>query len=225
MYQTYTVKRGDTIYGISNQFGVEAIDIYNLNNLTSTNIQIGQILKIPNIQGNNPANLFTYTVKKGDSLYNIAKRYDTTVEKIVKLNHLTSTNLSIGQTLSIPESGYSVQELPSYINYVVKKGDSLYQIAKAYNTTVDNILKDNNLNSTNLSIGQILKIRTNKNEEAIEECFGESYTPTPQEKTYTVIKGDSLWKIAQKFNTTVNEIKKKNNLNTNNLMIGQVLKI
>ena len=84
MYQTYTVKRGDTLYGISKQFGVAAIDLYNLNNLTSTNIQVGQILKIPNVYGTNPSGLFTYTVKKGDTLYNIAKRYETTVDEIIQ---------------------------------------------------------------------------------------------------------------------------------------------
>ena len=139
---------------------------------------------------------------------------------------MTTTNLSIGQQLSIPESNYSVQELPSFINYTVKKGDSLYSISKAYNITVDSIIKDNNLNNTTLSIGQVLKIRKNKDEEAIEECFGEAFVPNNiSDKIYTVVKGDSLWKIAQKFNTSVDSIKRKNNLTTNNLMIGQILKI
>ena len=47
MYETYTVKRGDTLYGISNQFGVSAVDIANLNNLKDSTIQVGQVLKIP----------------------------------------------------------------------------------------------------------------------------------------------------------------------------------
>lgn len=225
MNQTYTVKRGDTLYGISNQFGVSAIDIYNLNNLKSTNIQIGQVLKIPTAQGSNPGGLFTYTVKKGDSLYNIAKRYNTTVNEIIKLNNLKTTLLSIGQQLSIPETGESVSTLPSYINYTVQKGDSLYSIAKKYNTTVDNIMKDNNLNSTSLSIGQNLKIRTDNTNVVVEECFGEEYTPPDETTTYKVVKGDSLWKIAQKFNTSVDNIKKKNNLTSNSLSIGQILKI
>ncbi len=225
MYQTYTVKRGDTLYGISKQFGVAAIDLYNLNNLTSTNIQVGQILKIPNVSGTNPSGLFTYTVKKGDTLYNIAKRYETTVDEIIKLNHLKSIALSIGQTLSIPENGQTTQSLPTFINYVVKKGDTLYSIAKNYNITVDEIIKDNNLSTPNLSIGQNLKIKTNKEDVAIEECFGQEYIPASNDKTYTVVKGDSLWKIAQKFNTSVDAIKRKNNLTSTNLSIGQILKI
>ena len=126
MYQTYTVKRGDTLYGISNQFGVSAIDLANLNNIKDSIIQIGQVLKIPTSQGSNPSSTFIYTVKKGDSLYSIAKVYETTVDAIIKQNNLKSNLLSIGQQLVIPESGESVSTKPYYINYTVKKGDSLY---------------------------------------------------------------------------------------------------
>lgn len=221
---TYTVKSGDTIYGISNQFGVSAIDLYNYNNLTSTNIYPGQILKIPTNSGTNPGGLFTYTVEKGDSLYNIARRYETTVEEIIKLNHLTSINLSIGQKLKIPETGDTTSTLPSYENYTVKKGDTLYSIAKKYNISVNDLMKDNNLNNTNLSIGQVLKIRIDK-VTVIEECYGEDYIVPDNSIIYTVVKGDSLWQIAKKFNTSVDTIKRKNNLTSNNLSIGQKLKI
>ena len=126
MYQEYIVKSGDTVYGISQQFGVEAIEISKLNNLYSSNIKVGQVLKIPNKQGNNPSGLFIYTVKKGDSLYSIARVYETTVDEIINLNHLTSTTLSIGQQLSIPETDFSVTTKPNYTAYTVKKGDTIF---------------------------------------------------------------------------------------------------
>ena len=222
----YTVKSGDTIYGISKQFGVSAMDIYNLNNLTSSNIRVGQVLKIPTNQSTNPSNMFMYTVKKGDSLYSIAKIYNTTVSEIIKLNNLKSTNLSIGQTLRIPETNITVTTMPpSFTSYTVKKGDSLYNIAKRYGISVDTIIMDNALNSTNLSIGQVLKIRTGDTE-TVEECFGSSYNPnTSSGTTYTVKRGDSLYSIAKKYNTTVSDLISKNNLKNSNLSIGQVLKI
>ena len=224
--QEYTVKAGDTIYGISKQFGVSAMDIYNLNNLTSSNIRVGQVLKIPTNQSTNPSNMFMYTVKKGDSLYSIAKIYNTTVSEIIKLNNLKSTNLSIGQTLRIPETNITVTTMPpSFTSYTVKKGDSLYSLAKRYGISVDTIIMDNALNSTNLSIGQVLKIRTADTTE-IEECFGSSYNPsTSSDTTYTVKRGDSLYSIAKKYNTTVSDLISKNNLKNSNLSIGQVLKI
>lgn len=221
--QNYIVKAGDTLYGISNQFGVSVIDLININGLTNNTIKVGQVLTIPISSGTNPSSVFTYTIKSGDSLYSIARRYETTVDEIIKINKLTTINLSIGQKILVPETGESVSNLPSYINYVVKKGDSLYSIAKKYNTTVNDILKDNNLNSNVLSIGQNLKIRTTGTV-AIEECYGEEFVPVDT-ITYVVKKGDSLWKIAEQFNTSVDNIKNKNSLTSNNLSIGQVLKI
>ncbi len=220
---TYIVKAGDTLYGISNQYGVSVNDLINLNNITGTSIKVGQVLKIPSDNGTNPDSMFIYTVKKGDSLYSIARRYDTTIDTIKKLNNLKTNNLSIGQKLNIPET-YTVDiSLPNYINYIVKKGDSLYSIARDNNITVDTIIKDNNLSSNILKIGQILKIRNNNMVE--DECYGTPYNPPSNDIIYTVKKGDSLYNIAKKYNTGVDNIKKKNNLTSNLLSIGQKLYI
>ena len=155
----------------------------------------------------------TYVVKKGDSLYQIAKKYNTTIDEIKKLNNLSSNTLKIGQNLLIPAKKTSSSTTPIEDNtniYIVKKGDSLYQIAKKNNTTVAKIKELNNLKSDILSINQELKIPKSTKEE---------YT------LYIVKKGDSLYQIAKKYNTTVDEIKKLNNLNSNILSINQELKI
>ena len=226
MQETYTVKAGDTLYGISNQFGVSVTELAELNGIKGSNLSIGTVLKIPNKSGTNPSNMFMYTVKRGDTLYSIAKKYNTTAQKIIDLNYLKSTSIKPGDILRIPET-YTKEEdmyLPNYTNYIVKKGDTLYSVARANNVTVDELIKDNSFNNT-LSIGQILKIRTPNNITVIEECYGEDYTPpnNNQSNTYTVKKGDNLYSIARKFNTTVDSIKKKNNLISNNLSIGQKL--
>jgi len=96
----------------------------------------------------------TYTVKKGDSLYQIAKKYNMSVEELKMINNLTSNNLSIGQVLKIPQMKDNVDG----DTYIVKKGDSLYQIAKKYNMSVEELKRINNLTSNNLSIGQVLEI-------------------------------------------------------------------
>lgn len=230
MSETYIVKAGDTLYGISNQFGVSVIELANLNNVTADSLKVGQTLTIPSKSGTNPNNMFMYTVKKGDSLYSIATKYNTTVNEIVKLNNLTNTNLSIGQVLRIPETytGMENMYLPEYTSYTVKRGDSLYTIAKNNNISVDTIKEDNGLTNNILTIGQVLKIRTKKgNNEVIEECFGEDYVPVSNDNyiTYTVKNGDSLYKIANNYNTSVSDIQKLNNLTNINLSIGQVLKL
>ena len=226
---TYTVKSGDTLYGISNQYGVSVMDIMKVNNLNNTNLVIGQVLTIPTTSGTNPDTTFTYTVKKGDSLYSIANQYGTNINTLISLNNLKSNNLSIGQKLLVPEKYNSQTTLPNYTNYTVKKGDSLYSIAKSFNVSIDTIIKDNSLNSNNLSIGQNLKIRTSTPSIGVveEECFGIEYNPPSNISTinYTVKKGDSLYKIANQYNTSVSDLIRLNNLTTNNLSIGQVLKV
>jgi len=94
----YTVQPGDSLYLISQRFGVTIDQIRSSNQLTGNIIFVGQRLYIPTDM---PIPI-TYTVKSGDSLYIIAKRYNTIIESIMALNNLTSTNLRIGQTLKIP---------------------------------------------------------------------------------------------------------------------------
>lgn len=204
--QTYTVQSGDTLYGISKQFGVSVDELKRINNLTSNTITKGEILKIPST-----VTTIDYVVKKGDSLYSIAKRYNTTVKDITRLNNLTSNSLTVGQLLIIAIDDNATSTLTTYKDYVVKKGDSLYSIANKNNITVDELKKINNLTSNMLSIGQVLKLPT--------QDKGEEMT------MYTVQKGDSLYSIAKKFGITVDEIKSLNNLTSNNLAIGEQLMI
>lgn len=102
-----------------------------------------------NINFNNN-NYDNYVVQKGDTLFDIARRYNISVDALMKNNNLGTDFLSIGQMLKVPR----VREN----TYIVKKGDSLYSIAKKFNTSVSNIIDKNNLKSTNLSIGQELII-------------------------------------------------------------------
>ena len=149
-----------------------------------------------------PTNNNTYTVLKGDTLWNIAKKFNTSVDMIKNLNNLSTNTLSIGQILILPEN-----ETTNIDTYIVKKGDTLYNISKIFNVSQEELMKLNNLTTNLLSVGQILKI------------------PTNSEITYIVLKGDTLYKIAKYYNTSVDEIKKKNNLTNNTLSIGQILKI
>ncbi len=96
------------------------------------------------------------------------------------------------------------------IKYTVQEGDSLWKIARRYGTTVDAIKSLNGLTGDLLNVGQVLQIPVSQ---------------TGQNIRYTVRAGDSLWLIAQRYNTTVDAIKKLNNLTSDILNIGQVLQI
>ncbi len=228
MNEVYVVKRGDTLYGISNQYGVAVTELANLNNVTAETLQIGQTLTIPSKSGTNPDNMFMYTVKKGDNLYSIAKKYGIDVNSIKNLNYLTNDSIYVGQVIRIPEMYTKPEDLyvPQYVNYVVKKGDSLYSIANGYGTTIDVIMKDNALTSDNIFVGQNIKIRTTSKDIEVLECFGKDYVPSielPSNEVYIVKKGDSLYSIAKKYNISVSDLLSFNSLSNSILSIGQKL--
>lgn len=197
----YTVSSGDNLYKIAIKYNLTVDDLVNYNDLATTNLSIGQQLLIP-VQKTNETQ--TYIVKSGDTLYSIASKYGISVNTLKNYNNLTTNVLNIGQKLNIPVT--SEQTSSNYLDYVVKKGDSLYSIASKYNTSVSDIMKINNLNTSLLNIGMVLKI------------------PVKSSKiTYIVQSGDNLYSIARKYNTTIDSIRNKNNLTSNNLSIGQIL--
>ena len=147
---TYTVKSGDSLWSIANKYETTVNTLKSLNNLTSDVLNVGQVLLIPNESSNGSSNnSSTYTVKAGDSLWNIANKYGITVDELKNLNGLTSNILNIGQVLKVPSGGNT---------YTVKSGDSLWSIANRYGTTVDTLKSLNGLTSNTLMIGQVLNL-------------------------------------------------------------------
>ena len=212
----YTVKSGDSLWSIAKKYGISVDELKAANNLTSNVLQIGQRLNIPSMSGitTKPENYINYTVKSGDSLYSIASKNDLTVQELKNYNNLTSNVLQIGQILKIPV--VSTEEVPigKYGEYVVKSGDSLYSIGRKYGYTPQQLIDYNNLDSTVLSVGQVLKIPTVSSD--LEQT---NYIE------YTVKSGDNLYSIGRKYGVSPQELINYNNLTSNLLSIGQTLKI
>lgn len=198
---TYVVQKGDTLFSIARQLNTTVAELRKINNLTSDILQVGQVLKTTSKV---PEQTGTYKVQKGDTLFGIASKYNTTVDKIKQLNNLTSNTLFIGQELKVP----SEENTEEYAIYEVIKGDSLWLIAKKYGITVDELIRLNNLTSLELQIGDKLKVP----KKAIDT-------------KYTVKNGDTLWSIARDNNVSVEALKQANNLTTNLLTVGQSLVI
>lgn len=144
---TYKVAKGDTLYSISRRSGVAIDDIKKWNNLSNNTLSVGQTLKLKAPSNSGEITGDTHKVISGDTLYNISKRSNVSVENIKKWNNLKNDSISKGQTLYLVKT------------YTVKKGDTLYSIAKNQKTTVDKIKSDNKLDSNSIKVGQILKIK------------------------------------------------------------------
>ena len=146
----------------------------------------------------------TYKVMAGDTLYGIAKKLDTTVSELKKINNLTSDSLAIGQMLKAPLKTVDFGDTELY---QVKAGDTLYSIANKYGITLKELKAINSLTNDNLAIGELLNVPS-----------GLSLT-----NTYIVNPGDTLYSIAKKFGIDIEKIKEKNGLTSNMLSVGQKL--
>ena len=111
----------------------------------------------------------TYVVESGDNLYYISRKFSCTVEDLMKWNNLSNANIHPGDTLIVrggstakpatPTSAATPAKSGEFITYTVKQGDSLFDIAKSYKTTIDSIVKWNNLTDTKIKAGDKLKIK------------------------------------------------------------------
>lgn len=218
----YTVQKGDSLWSIATKYGLTVDELKALNNITNNIIHVGQNLKVKAESEKPVEDYLLYTVKSGDSLWKIASKYNTTVATLKSINNLKSDTLTINQQLLVPKNkdiDISIDENNQGIMYTVKSGDSLWKIANSYGVSVDKIKSANNLKSDVLSIGQKLLIPVS--DVSVEE--------TPKEPSsgvsYVVVSGDNLYSIANKYGVSVDDIKKLNNLSSNILKIGQVLKI
>lgn len=153
-FTEYVVRSGDTLWLLARRFGTTVDAIKKLNGLSGDELSIGQVLKIPTAQSSD-GSYFEYVVRSGDTLWLLAQRYNTTVDAIRNLNGLPNDNLSIGQILKIPSAGATPAP---YFEYTVRPGDTLWQLAQRFGTTVDAIKGLSGLTSNMLNIGQVLRI-------------------------------------------------------------------
>ena len=214
--QYYFVKSGDNLDNLAYQWNTTVKNIVNINNITDPNfLFIGQKLQIPseyldklnsaNVNKNNDNYSLSYTVKMGDSLWSIAKKFGISIEQLSNINGLRKQNfLHIGQKLQIP------LPISSSRIYTVTSGDSLWSISRGLNINIQELARINNIKNQNqLYVGQELML-PNMNEK----------------KIYTVQRGDSLWSISVKFDTSIENIKRLNRANLNQyLQVGQKITI
>lgn len=151
---SYVVKDGDTLTDIAQRFGADVNVLVTLNNLKDAgDIRAGQVIKIP---GKQPADIATqpygtYTVQRGETLGSIAARYDTTVAELMRINGISNPNLiHPGQVIKVPGSAGDGSSSGGSSGggdtiYVVRRGDTLSQIAARYGVTSAAIAQANGI--------------------------------------------------------------------------------
>lgn len=182
-----------------------------------------------------------HQVKSGETLGHIAKKYRTSITLIKQNNNLANNTIRAGKYLLIPTASFddtlysrsadmrkkaivSTQRAGQRVNYSVKQGDSFWRIAKAHGVSVRNLAKWNAMAPADpITIGQELAIWIDGNHRV------KNTLPSPRSKKqtirYVVRNGDSLYRISQKFNVSITDLKRWNTLNKKHLRPGQKLKI
>jgi len=213
----YTIMAGDTLFAIAQRFNVTVQAIINANpGIDPNRLQIGQVICIPRMMPPTPPcpNGFLYTVVAGDTLFIIAQRFNVSVQAIINANPGINPNfIQIGQLICIPRMMPPTPPCPNGFLYTVRAGDTLFILAQRFNVSVQAIINANpGIDPNFIQIGQVI-------------CIPRMITPPcPNGFLYTVSAGDTLFSIAQRFNTTVQEIIIANpGIDPNRLQIGQVI--
>lgn len=235
-FYIHHVVKGNTLYNISKTYGVATNVILKNNPLLNDGLRMGMDLKIP-VQAKKAAIDFIYhIVKKKETLYQISKIYNVTIEDIKTMNEIQGEEISPGQYLKIPSMFVQADESSlhseakevksakiddeKYSIYKVQAKETMFTISKRFGISVDALMYINDLTDSNLQEGQDLlipkKLTQPQKQSAIDSARFIQHKVKPQE---------TLFGLARQYAVPVAEIEKNNELGDRQIQIGQTLLI
>lgn len=164
----HVVQKGETLFSISKKYSKSVDQLKELNHLNDFGLKVGQKLiinknyteKKPDVETTS----FYHEVKKGETLYAIAKKYNMSVDELKKLNNLTTDGVSVGAKLMVSKAAKGAAETEATVNtkqeyHIVQAGETLYAISKKYGVSVDQIKKLNSLSDAGIKVGDKLRVK------------------------------------------------------------------
>lgn len=206
---TYTIQKGDTVYSIGRAYGLAPADIIAWNGLTPPYaLSVGQTLTLQGVPTDAPkppinltppskSGMLSHTVKKGDTLYSIAKRHGRTPQEIMAWNGLSSANtLQHGQELKVAPSKTSVKSSTKKVTapantteHTVGANENLYRIAQRYGQDVDELASLNGLSKPyTLTVGQTLQVKAPASKGKKAKTSAKKFTPKPTAKALKTVE-------------------------------------
>jgi len=215
--QLYTIRAGDTFFSIAQRFNVTVNQLIAANpGVDPDRLQIGQQICIPGAAPPGCPGGFLYTIRAGDTFFSLAQRFNVTVNELIAANPgVDPDRLQIGQQICIPTEP-PTPGCPGGFLYTIQAGDTFFSLARRFNVTVNQLIAANpGVDPDALRIGQQICIPTQPPDGP--ECPGGTL--------YTIRSGDTLFSLANRFNTTVDAILRANPLITDpdNLRVGQII--
>lgn len=231
-----------TLITLINNYGLTKYDTPNNGTSTQSSNHNSASNQSPSSSGANAATNSSYTVKSGDTLWEIASSHGISVANLKNWNSLSSDIIYVGQKLKVANSSSSNTQNTSNSNsanhnsstqqYAVKAGDSLWAIANQHGISVSDLKKWNNLSTDTIYIGQNLKLTNINNTASSNNTSNHNFSNTNSNtnssstnKNYAVKAGDSLWAIANSYGISVANLKRWNSLSSDIIFVGQKLKV
>lgn len=239
---THIVKEGESLHTIAAKYNLTIDELKRLNNIPSNvnSVQVYQKLIVkettpstspietdvvfddtkedknyaPESTKPSGSTVSRHYVVRGETLFSLANRYGMTVSQLRAINNMSENDVLKADTyiyVADPSGSGHTSTIPSY--HEVKKGETLYSISNRYSLSVEQLKSLNNLSGNQINIGQRLLVTQGSN------------TSNIQTQSYTVKRGDTLFRISREFGVSVEDLKYWNNLTSDNITIGSILTI
>jgi murein DD-endopeptidase MepM/ murein hydrolase activator NlpD len=219
--ETITVREGDSLWDLARAHGTTVTALMNANGLTEPLIRVGDHLTLPGTQPTVVPASTTWTVAPGDTLSDVALQTGVPVERLMSLNGLTGTTIRVGDVLTVRPADGDSNDVRQPLVVEVRVGDSLWDIAMAHDVALEELLRVNGLEQSSIiRPGDALQIPGRFVTAGRPVDQGGFATPT-----ITVDPGDTLWDIANRYNTSIEALMSANNLRNATLSVGQTLRI
>ncbi len=241
-YTLYTVSGGETSFSISRKFGITVDELNSANPEIKNQLNSGQTIKIPAIKSDSKPtvakgtqkdegddHLYSYhSVRKKETVFSIAQKSGITSEDIYHFNPQARDGIKEGDVLKIPkpltsenESKAIINENQQLVKHVVRRKETLFSIARQYNTTQEEILKANPTIKGSLSKGIVLIIPRPSNLPEIHKKPEESL----KFSEYQIINGDNYYQLEKRFGVSQAELEQLNPPLKDGFKLGLVIKI
>lgn len=229
-FYRYEVKPGEGLFAISKTFSVPIDKILEFNPSAKDGLMNGQELNIPiPATKSKPVvdqnQVFYHNIERGETVYSLATMYNTTPEEIYRLNPSARDGITEGAVLSIPQRKViSEVKEENYRYHSISPKETLYSLSKTYSLTPEDIIIANpGLSVETFQIGRTIRIPFFESNESFSTYEGPVIVEQMEHK---VKSGETLYNIAQRYNVSVDEIKKENpNISTTYLKTNSVLRI
>ena len=234
VYYIHTVVKGNTLYNISKAYEVSPAMLRKYNKDMDDDLKLGMKLKIPKSSSSEQAFIY-HIVKAKETLYQISKIYDVSVDDIILLNSIDGKAISVGQYLKIPsydslntikkpdlaaENDQKDYDKEKYIKYKVQPKETLFSIGKRFGISVDALMYLNDLSVSSLSLGQelLIPIKLVQNKDKQEQDADKFII-------HKVKSQETLYGIAREYAVSVSDIIKNNEFGDREIQIGQTIRI